>query len=157
MKQNLEKAISITIPSDKLNDGSCRVFTQFVKELNKFWHLDQNGALTAFLKTKDTQNFSNENETKDPILIPLTRKEILNRIVSALELERLKTPGSKAGKYANIFNEVGDIKYCPEIIVISSSLKKNLDKINKNTKSERFKGKKISERDTSLVKKRRKE
>lgn len=31
-KQNLEKAISIVIPPDKLTDSSRRVFSQFVKE-----------------------------------------------------------------------------------------------------------------------------
>lgn len=144
-KQNLKKAISIVIPSDKLNNNSRRVFSQFVKELDKFWHLDQNEALTNFLENQDHQNFSNENEIikKEPILIPLTRKEILSRIVSALELQGLKAPGSKAGKYANIFNEVGHIKYCPEIITFSSSLIESLNKINKDTKSDRFKGKKF--------------
>ena len=144
-KQNLEKAISIVIPPDKLNDSSRRVFSQFVAELDKLWHLDQNEALTEFLENKVSQKFSNESEIikKDPILIPLTRKEILSRIVKALELEGLKTPGSKAGKYANIFNEVGDVSYCPEIVVFSPSLIENLNKINKNTKSDRFKGKKF--------------
>ena len=157
-KQNLEKAISIVIPPDKLNDSSRRVFSQFVKELDKLWHLDQDEALTKFLENQDKQNFNNENEItkKDPILIPLTRKEILSRIVSALELEGFKTPGSKAGRYANIFNEVGDITYCPEIITFSPSLIENLNKINKNTKSDRFKGKKFLKRNTSLVKTRRK-
>ena len=56
----------------------------------------------------------------------LTRKETLDRIISALELEGLKAPGSKAGKYANIFNEVGNINHCPEIITFSPSLRKNL-------------------------------
>jgi group II intron reverse transcriptase/maturase len=141
-KQNLEKAISIVIPSNKLNDSSRRVFSQFVKELDKFWHLDQNDALTEFLENKDKQNFNNEIK-KDSILTPLTRKEILSRVVSALELEGFKAPGPKAGKYANIFNEVGDITYCPEIITFSPSLIENLNKINKNTKSDRFKGKKF--------------
>jgi hypothetical protein len=70
--------------------------------------LDQNEALTKFLENQDKQNCSNENEItkKDPILIPLTRKEILGRIVSAFELKGFKAPGSKAGKYANTFNEV---------------------------------------------------
>lgn len=146
-KQNLEKAISIVIPSDKFNDSSRRVFSQFVKEMDKIWHLDQNEALTEFLENKDKQKFSHENEItkKDPILIPLTRQEILSRVVSALELEGFKAPGSKAGKYANIFNKVGDISYCPEIITFSSSLTENLNKINKNTKSDRFKGKKFLE------------
>ena len=144
-KRNLEKAIALVIPPDKLNDNSRRVFSQFVTELDKLWHLNQNEALNEFLENKDSQDFSNENKTtkKDPILIPLTRKEILSRIVAALELEGLKTPGSKAGKYANIFNEVGNINYCPRIIMFSSSLRKNLNTINKNTKSDRFKGKKF--------------
>jgi retron-type reverse transcriptase len=34
-KQNLEKALSIVIPPDKLNESSRRVFSQFVKELDK--------------------------------------------------------------------------------------------------------------------------
>lgn len=146
-KQNLGKAISIVIPPDKFNDSSRRVFSQFVKEIDKLWHLDHNEALTEFLENKDKQNFSHENEItkKDPILIPLTRKEILSRVVSALELEGFKAPGSKAGKYANTFNKVGDISYCPEIIIFSSSLIENLNKINKNIKSDRFKGKKFLE------------
>jgi len=145
-KQNLEKAISLVIPPDKLNDSSRRVFSQFVKELDKLWHLDQNKSLTEFLENKASQNFSNEKETtkKEPILIPLTRKEILSRIVTTLELKGLKTPGSKAGKYAKIFNEIGDINYCPEIIMFSPSLIKNIiNTINKNIKSDRFKGKKF--------------
>jgi hypothetical protein len=67
----------------------------------------------------------------------------LSRIVSALELKNFKIPGSKASKYADIFNEVGDITYCPEIIMFSPSLIENLNKINKTTKSDRFKGKKF--------------
>jgi len=142
-KQDLEKAITVVISPDKLNNSSRQVFSQFVKELDKLWHLDQNEALTGFLENMGNQNFSNHNKIIkiDPILIPITRKEILGRIVSALELEGLKAPGSKAGKYANIFNEVGNIKYCPEIITFTPSLKKNLNKINKDTKSDRFKGK----------------
>lgn len=143
-KQDLEKAITVVIPPDKLNNNSSRqVFSEFVKELDKLWHLDQNEALTGFLENKDNQNFGNETIKKDPILISITRREILNRILSALELEGLKAPGSKAGKYANILNEVGDIKYCPETISFTSLLKKNLNKINKDTKSDRFKGKKF--------------
>jgi group II intron reverse transcriptase/maturase len=144
-KQNLEKAIFIVIPPDKLNDSSRRVFSQFVKELDQLHHLDQDKALAKFLEDKDKQDFSPENETikKNPILISLTRKEILDRIVSALESEGLKAPGSTAGKYANIFNEVGDITYCSEKITFSSSLKENLNKINKNIKSDCFKGKKF--------------
>jgi len=144
-KQDLEKAITVVISPDKLNNSSRQVFSQFVKELDKLWHLDQNEALTGFLENMGNQNFSNHNKIIkiDPILIPITRKEILGRIVSALELEGLKAPGSKAGKYANIFNEVGNIKYCPEIITFTPSLKKNLNKINKDTKSDRFKGKKF--------------
>lgn len=144
-KQNLERAIFMVIPPDKVNDNSRRVFSQFVKELDKFWHLDQNEALTKFLENQDQQNFSNENEIikKEPVLIPLTRKEIWSRIVSALELEGLKMPGSKSAKYANTFNEVGDIKYCPEIITLSSSLRESLNKINRDIKSDKSKGKKI--------------
>ena len=146
-KQNLEKAISIVISPDKLNDSSRRVFSQFVKEIDKLWHLDQNEALTKFLENKDKQNFSYKNEIikKDPISTPLTRTEILSRVVSALELEGFKAPGSKAGKYANLFNKVGDISYCPEIIIFSSSVTENLNKINKNTKSDRVKEKKFLE------------
>lgn len=104
--------------------------------------MDQNEALTEFLENKDKQNFSHKNEItkKDSISIPLIRKEILSHVISALESE-----GFKAGKYANIFNKVGDISYCPEIIIFSSSLTENLNKINKNTKSGRFKGKKFLE------------
>lgn len=142
-KQNLEKALCIIIPPDRLNESSRRVFSQFVKELDKQWHLDQDEALTKFLENQARQNFNNEIANKDSILIPLTRKEILSRIVPALELKNFKTPGSKAGKYADIFNEVGDITYCPEIIMFSPSLIENLNKINKNTKSARFKGKKF--------------
>lgn len=137
-KQNLEKALSIVIPPDKLNESSRQVFSQFVKELDKLWHLDQDEVLTKFLENQAKQNFNNENEIakKDSILIPLTRKEILSRIVSALELKNFKIPGSKVGKYADMFNEVGDITYCPEIIMFSPSLIENLNKINKNTKSD---------------------
>lgn len=144
-KQNLEKAIALVISPDKLNDGSRKVFTQFVTELDKLWHLDQNEVLNEFLENKDSQDFSHENKTtkKDPILIQLTRKEILSRIVEALKLEGLKTPNSKAGQYANIFNEVGNIDHCPEIIMFSSSLRKNLNIIHKNTKSDRLKGRKF--------------
>lgn len=144
-KQNLEKALSIVIPPDKLNDSSRRVFSQFVNELDKMRHLDQDEALTKFLENQAKQNFNNANKItkKNSILIPLTRKEILTRIVSALELKGFKTPGSKAGKYASIFNEVGDITYCPEIITFSPLLINHLNEINKNTKSDRFKGKKF--------------
>jgi hypothetical protein len=144
-KQELEKAITIVISPENLNENSRRVFSQFIKDLDKFWHLDQNEALVKFLENKDKQNFSiaNKNINKDTILIPLTRKEILYRVVSALELERLRVPSLMIGKYTNIFNEVGDITYCPETITFTSSLKKNLNKINKDIKSDRFKGKKF--------------
>jgi retron-type reverse transcriptase len=143
-KQDLEKFIAMIIPSDKLNN-SRQVFSQFVKEIDEFWHLDQNEALREFLETQDNQNFTNESETikKNPILIQLTRREIYARIVSALELEGLKAPGSGAVGYANLFNEVGHINYCPEIIEFTPLLKENLNKINRDTKSDRFKGKKF--------------
>nr|AVR57719.1 hypothetical protein [Halamphora calidilacuna] len=131
-KQDLEKAISVVIPSEGLNENSRRVFSQFVKELDKFWHSDQNKILNEFLENLN-----------DPNLIPLTRKEILSRIVFALESKGYKASGSKAAKYATTLNEVGGITYCPEILTFSPSLIDKLNKIDKDTKSERFKGKKF--------------
>jgi hypothetical protein len=97
------------------------------------------------LETQYNQNFTHESEIikKDPILLPLTHTEILDRIVSALELEELKAPSFTADNYANTFNEVGNINYCPEVIKFTPFLKKNLNKINKDTKSDRFKEKKF--------------
>lgn len=144
-KQNLEKALDIVISADKSDNASRQVFTQFIKELDKFWHLDQDSALRNFLENDDNLNPSRIKEAikKDPILIPITRKEILRRIVIALELENLKAPGSKFGKYGSLFNKVGDILYCPDVIVFSSLLKEKLNQINKDTYNERFKGKKF--------------
>lgn len=97
------------------------------------------------METQYNQNFTHESETikKDPILFPLTHTEILDRIVSALESEELKAPDFKADNYANIFNEVGNINYCPEVIKFTPFLKKNLNKINKDIRSDRFKEKKF--------------
>lgn len=144
-KQNLGKALGTVIAADKSNSASRQVFTQFIKELDKFWHLDQDNALRNFLENDDKLNPSKVKKAvkKEPIKIPITRKEVLRRIVIALELENLKAPGSKSGRYGSIFNEVGEILYCPDVIVFSSSLKEKLNQINKETSHERFKGKKF--------------
>lgn len=144
-KQDLEKAITIIISPDKFKEGSRGVFSQFVKELDMFWHLDQNEALIRLLGTEYSHNFINEGEAikKYLALIPLTYKKFLDRIVSAFEIEKLKAFNFRDGNYANFFNEVGNIHDCFEIIKWTTSLKKNLDKIHKHIKSDCFKGEKF--------------
>lgn len=100
-KQKLEKAICIVASINAFDKSNRQVFTQFIKELDRFWHLDQDNALRNFLENENELNSSKTKETvkEDFILIPITRKEILKRIVIALESENLKVLEFKCDKY----------------------------------------------------------
>lgn len=67
----------------------------------------------------------------------------MNRIIPVFKIEELKAPKSNTGKYTHLFNEVGEIKHCPEKIIFSPSFRKNLRKIDNDTKNYRSKEKKF--------------
>lgn len=101
------------------------------------------------METQDNQNFIHESDVVKTLcaIKPLTLTETLDRIVLALELEGLKVFGSRAGNCANIFDEVVNINYCPAITKVIPSLKKNFNKMNKDTKSDYLKVKEILEKE----------